>query len=417
MEDFMPATDEERAADIRAFYGLDEHVFDPSFLDENGLDTNGRHYVLSPGLLPKANSLENCATYFEYKVRNRLNTLSFSDPLKNAGPLEKEALKAAGLPLTEFSDGTWKINRNEAFPESRFFAEVGDQGSAMNVRRFYGLDEGSAAVFPKGRLPDDTVRMGATEFENQMRFHLNELTRWSRRAAGDEEAAALRAAGLPLIKRQDGKWNIDKKAALSESADSADKKNAESIMAFYGLDGKSPAVGDRGVLPSKYKGQGVSADEKSTRERLYNLTRLDRKGAGECETAALRAAGFIVTKNKKGGYSIDREATRKAYRDRSSSSQVVGLSQGVGDTSITASAGSSSYPVSASSWGTSAVQDSAGQTGGFGYPMNPVQAWPHQLIAQGYTRAGSSSQAGPSSYEVPPSHQQAGRQSKRGPKK
>ncbi|MDX3372310.1 hypothetical protein PV387_41160 [Streptomyces sp. ME02-6987-2C] len=419
MEDFMP-TDEERAADVRAFYGLDEHVFDENFLDADGLDANGRHYVLSIGVHPKSIKKKDCATYFEYKVRNRLNDLLRTDRNGSAGSLEKAAVVAAGLPVTERPDGTWNINKEAVVTESRFLQDIDDQGRAMDVRAFYGLDEGSTAIFPKGYLPVETVRPGATQFEINMRRHLSKLTRPKQCTAGSREAAALSEAGLPLIEHEDDKWSIDRKTARSESdliADVTDQRNAESVLAFYGLDGKSEAIGERGVLPEKRAGRGAGPGEISTRNRLNNLTQYNRKGAGLRETAALQAAGLSVTKNKLGGYSIDREATRKAYLDRSNSSQVVGLSQGMGEMSIAAPAGSSSYPVSMSAWDTSAVQDSAGQTGGFGYPMNPAgPAREYLPIDQGYTQAGSQSQAGPSSYEGPPSHQQAGRQRKRGPK-
>ncbi|WP_267717338.1 hypothetical protein [Streptomyces sp. CoH17] len=415
----MPATDEERAADLRAFYGLDSHVFDPRFLDANGLDVNGRHYVLSPGVFPTQAAQEDCATHFEYKVRNRLRNLTQIDRSKNAGPLEKAALVAAGLPLTEHRDGTWNIDKEAVYTEARFLKDIEDQGNAINVRKFYGLNAGSTAILPKGYLPIGTARPNATQVEIDMRFHLNELAS-RRHTAGKYEAAALRAAGMPMIEYGDDRWIIDKKAARKESAliaDAEDKRNAESIMAFYGLDGKSPAIGERGVLPSKDAASDASEDEKSMREHLHKLARRDLKGAGPQVKAALEAAGLKVTKNKHGGYSIDKRATSKAYRDRPKSSQVAGLSQGMGQMSIAAPVAPSSYPVSVSSWDTSAMQGSAGHTGGFGYPVNPAgPAWEYLPTDQRYTQAGSSSQAGPSSYGGPPSHQQAGRQSKRGPK-
>lgn len=255
-------TDEERAADVRAFYGLDEHFFDENFLDANGLDANGRKWVLSAPLLPVQ------------------------------------------------------------------------------------------------RAPE-----GASDFEVRMRTWLPGLTK---HGAGPLTAAALEEAGLPLKPGPNGKWKIDKDKAHKERdlvADDLDQQNADRVRKFYGLDGKSPALADWGCLPSGVAPKGATAFHKAMLERLHNLTRSDRS-AGKWEKEALEAAGLSVIENKKGGYSIDREATRAAYRNRIHSSQSDGFSQG-GAIPIAASVGSSSYPVSSSGWDPAALQNPAGRVGDF----------------------------------------------------
>ncbi len=320
-------TDEERAADVRAFYGLDEHVFDENFLDANGLDANGRKWVLSAPLLPVQKAPEG-ASDFEVRMRTWLPGLT----KHGAGPLTAAALEEAGLPLKPLPNGKWKIDKDKAHKESDVIEDSLDQQNADFVRAFYGLDGINPPLVERGYLPVKTAPKGVSAFNQRMRWWLYDLTRDNRDGAGPRTAAALEEAGLPLKPGPNGKWKIDKDKAHKERdlvADAVDQQNAGFVRAFYGLDGKSPALADWGCLPSGVAPKGATAFHKTMLERLHNLTRSDRS-AGKWEKEALEAAGLSVIENKKGGYSIDREATRAAYRNRIHSSQSDGFSQGGG---------------------------------------------------------------------------------------
>ncbi|MDX3372504.1 hypothetical protein PV387_42255 [Streptomyces sp. ME02-6987-2C] len=392
------STDQERAASVLAFYGL---------------DGSGNPAITPPGYLPSRQ--RKGASPAELEIRKRLYYLACGDA--SAKQLEAATLEKAQLPLIPLGNGKWKIDKAAARKEEDIIAENKDLQLAANVREFYGIDGQSTAIVSPGLVPNQTSSTSLSHFETYMRKHLYDLS-VGRVSAGRWEAEALQQAEIPLLQREDGKWIINIEEALTEKEAKeviADQENAAKVRAFYGIDGTTEAIGEWGVLPSEWSSPEASSLEKDMLLRLYKLS-YGESAAGELEAEALQEAGLPVIKNRKGKFFIDRDALKKASRQMTGASQDAGLSQGMGDMSIAPSPGSSSYPVSMSAWDTSAMQDSAGQTGGFDYPMNPVQTWPHLLIDQGYTQAGSSSQVGPSSYGGPPSHQHAGRPSKRGPK-
>ncbi|MFF0516959.1 hypothetical protein [Streptomyces sp. NPDC004250] len=187
---------------------------------------------------------------------------------------------------------------------------VTDEERARRVREFYGLDRSNPIIAP-GYLPA-APRQGVSRFERSMRQRLHDLARpASGVKAGEFEAAALRAAGLPLKKRENGGgYNIDRASALLESAARADDRDldhAAKVRTFYGLDGSTPIM-KRGHLPSPHAPQGASEFEKSMRQRLYNLTvPANGSRAGEFEAAALREAGLPLKPRANGdGYKIDK---------------------------------------------------------------------------------------------------------------
>ncbi len=327
------------------------------------------------------------------------------------GPLTAEALEQAGLPLKPRPNGKWNIDKDKAVKESDAIEDSLDQQNADFVRAFYGLDRINPPLAHWGCLPSRAAPQDASPFNRNMREWLYGLTRSDHGGAGPLTAEALEQAGLPLKPRPDGKWNIDKDKATKEwelVADDLDQQNADRVRKFYGLDGKSPALANWGCLPSKGAPKDASVFYIKALDRLHYLTQSTR-GARSREAKALEDAGMVLIATEQGGWSIDREATRAAYRARMNRSQVDGSSQGMGQVSIAASAGSSSYPVSSSGW------DPAGQVGGLasggGYPANPAPAGQHLPSNQGY--AVSSAQAGPAAYAGPPSQQQAGRPSRR----
>ncbi|MEV6941790.1 hypothetical protein AB0N07_07245 [Streptomyces sp. NPDC051172] len=184
-----------------------------------------------------------------------------------------------------------------------------DAERAAAVLAFYGLG-GSQAILAPGYLPSQHAPQGATEFEQSMRIRLDKLARDnSGYSAGPEEAAALRAAGLHLKERGNGKWGIDRTKVGSEAevkADAIDQQNAANVLAFYGLGG-SQAILAPGYLPSQSAPQGATEFEQSMRRRLDSLARENSKyRAGPEEAAALRAAGLHLKEREKGGWAIDR---------------------------------------------------------------------------------------------------------------
>ena len=269
MEGFMPATtDEQRAASVRAFYGLD-----------------GREPILAPGYLPSVNAPQG-AIKFERSMRNRLYDLTRGN--YGAGPLEAAALEEANLPLLQREDGRWKIDKDRAGKEVDVKADAIDQQNADTVRAFYGLD-GREPILAPGYLPNQRAPQGASKFEKSTRKRLKDLS--SNYGAGPLEAAALEEAKLPLLQREDGRWNIDKDRAGNEKdvkADAIDQQRADSVRAFYGLDGRVPVLA-RGYLPTGNAPQGASEFEKGMRKRLKDLTR-GNYGAGPLEAAALEEA-------------------------------------------------------------------------------------------------------------------------------
>ncbi|MEV4049435.1 hypothetical protein, partial [Streptomyces sp. NPDC049744] len=400
MESFMPKkpTDQERADSVLAFYGL---------------DGSGKPAIVPLGYLPLKR--HEGASRAELKMRRRLYDLARGET--SAKPLEATALGQAQLPLTPNGKDKWKIDKNTARTEEDLLAEEKDLNLAANVRAFYGIDGQTAATVAPGLVPNKSSSTSISRFETYTRRRLHDLST-GRVSAGRWEAEALQQAEIPMLPREDGKWIINKEAALTEKEANEvieDQENAAKIRNFYGIDEEAKAIGEWGVLPSRWAPSKASNFEKDIRLRLYQLSRGDRV-AGELEAEALQAAGLPVTPNQKGKFFIDGDALKKASQQMAGASQDAGLSQGMGDMSIAAPVNPSSFPVSMSAWDTSAVQDPMGRVGGssseIGYPMNTVPASFHLPPYQGYAPAGSSSQAGPSSY-AGSSSQHAEQQSKR----
>ncbi|NJP74979.1 hypothetical protein, partial [Streptomyces sp. C1-2] len=183
-----------RAADVRQFYGLD-----------------GSPPIVAPGYLPSVRAPQG-ASEFEKSMRRRLYDLTQEDSRYRAGPEEAAALREAGLPLLERGDKSI-IDKTKAGKETDVSAAVRDDLRAADVRQFYGLDGSPPIVAPR-YLPSAYAPRGASEFEKSTRKRLNNLAQeGSHHRAGRLEAAALRAAGLPLLERE-GKWIIDKNNAV-----------------------------------------------------------------------------------------------------------------------------------------------------------------------------------------------------------
>ncbi|MEU9222637.1 hypothetical protein AB0D47_39925 [Streptomyces sp. NPDC048376] len=401
MESFMPRhpPDQERAASVLAFYGL---------------DGSGKSPIVLPGYLPSRRYAGVSAA--ELRLRKRLYSLAYGDA--SAKQLEAAALEKAELPLTSHGKGKWKIDKKTARKETEFHAEEKDQDLAANVRAFYGIDGKTAAIVSPGLVPNSQPSTSLSRLETYMRGRLHDLSIGTA-SAGWREAEALQQAEIPLLQREDGKWIINIEEAMTEKEASEvleDQERAAKVRNFYGIDGTIDAIGDRGVLPNKWAPSKASSLEKDMRHRLYKLS-CGELDAGELEADALREAGLPVIKNYRGKFFIDRDALKKGSRQMAGGSQDAGLSQEMGDMSIAAPVNPLSYLVSMSAWDASAVQDPTGRVGGssseVGYPTNTVPASFYLPHYQGYAPAGSSSQAGPSSYAGSSSHQHAEQQSKR----
>ncbi|MEV4049526.1 hypothetical protein, partial [Streptomyces sp. NPDC049744] len=360
MESFMPkqSKDQERADSVLAFYGL---------------DGSGSPAIVPLGYLPSR--LREGAGRAELQLRKRLYDLTRGETC--AKPLEAAALGQAQLPLTPNGKDKWKIDKDTVRTEEDLRAEEKDLNLAANVRAFYGIDGQTAATVAPGLVPNQSSSTSLSKFETYMRKRLYDLS-VGKASAGRWEAEALQQAEIPLLPREDGKWIINKEAAMTEKEAKEvieDQENAARVRAFYGIDGETKAIGEWGVLPDRRSLPKASDFEKDMRRRLNKLSYGERD-AGELEAAALQAAGLPVTPNQKGRSFIDREALKKASQQMAGASQDAGVSQGMGDMSISAPVNPSSFPVSMSAWDTSAVQDPMGRVGGssseVGYPMNTV---------------------------------------------
>ncbi|MEV4049467.1 hypothetical protein, partial [Streptomyces sp. NPDC049744] len=339
------ASDRERAASVLAFYGL---------------DGSGSPAIVPPGYLPSRR--HEGAPSAEIQLRKRLYDLARNDA--SAKEWEAAALQQAGLPLISRGDGKWKIDKSAVSKEEDLRAEEKDQQLAMNVRAFYGIDGQTAATVAPGLVPNQPSR-GVDRFEAYMRRRLYDLSA-GKASAGRWEAEALQQAEIPMLQCEDGNWIINKEAAMTEKEAKEvieDQENAAKVKKFYGIDGKSVAIGEWGVPPSKWAPSKASSFEKTMRARLDRLSR-GENAVGELEAEALQAAGLPVIEKQKGKFFIDREALREAFRQMAGASQDAGLSQGMGDMSISAPVNPSSFPVSMSAWDTSAVQDPMGRVGG-----------------------------------------------------
>ncbi|MEU9413696.1 hypothetical protein AB0E08_49560, partial [Streptomyces sp. NPDC048281] len=367
--------DRQRAADVRAFYGLD-----------------GSAPILARGYLPSGRVPEG-AGELEKSMRVRLTDLM--DSRYGARSEEAAALQDAALPLIQIEgkDGQWNIDRAQARKEAEIKAEDMDRQRAAAVRAFYGLD-GSTPILAPGYLPSGRVPEGAGELEKRMRVRLTELTD-SRYGARSEEAAALQDAALPLIQIEGkhGRWHIDRAQARKEAeikAEDMDRQRAADVRAFYGLDGSTP-IPARGYLPSGRVPEGAGELEKRMWLRLNGLTQISNS-AGPEEAAALREAGLSLKPVEGNGnrWTIVRVPVGQPLNPVSDSrnlhdpgghsthgagSQIAALSQGMA-MSLTAPAVPSSYDAGLLGWDASVVQPpvamSGGFTGGGGYPGNPV---------------------------------------------
>ncbi len=267
-------TDEQRAAAVRTFYGLD-----------------GSDPILAPKYLP-SKRVPQGASRFESSMRSRLDHLARESDERYAGPLEAAALREAQLPLKERGDG-WCIDRAAASTEAEAKAVALDLQKADAVRTFYGLD-GSDPILARGYLPSEYAPQGASESEISTRSRLASLAKTkTKHNAGPYEAAALQQAQIPVKQVESGRWIIDKDLAGKESqvkAEAIDRQNAAAVRTFYGLDGSEPIL-DKGSLPGRRMPRDASEFEISTRNRLYYLTReSDGSKAGPHEAAALQDA-------------------------------------------------------------------------------------------------------------------------------
>ncbi|MEU5629855.1 hypothetical protein [Streptomyces tendae] len=409
------AIDQQRADDVRTFYGLDGSV-----------------PILAPGIRPSKHAPED-ASEFEKSMRLRLDDLARHNNHTTAGSEEAIALEAAGLPLKQNDNGKWSIDKAKARSEVEVKADAVDQQRADDVRAFYGLD-GSIPIVAPGYRPSSHAPEDASEFEIRMRKRLAHLTADSpQTTAGPKEAIALEAAHLPLKQNDNGKWSIDKAKARSEvevKADAVDQQRAESVRAFYGLDGSIPIVAP-GYRPNSHAPEGASEFEKRMRKRLDHLTR-DSSGitAGPEEAAALKAANLLLKEHDNGKWNIDNATPNQQQAPQNpvsvhgydpaqgAISQVAALSQGMEQMSVTVPA-DAPLPADWPAWNTLAAQEPAYGVSDFsdggGYPTNPVTAGPYLASNYGYSHAGQSSYTGSSPYfERPPSR--ADRPSKRGRK-
>ncbi|MCW7944294.1 hypothetical protein AAW14_20210 [Streptomyces hygroscopicus] len=138
------------------------------------------------------------------KVGQRLHNLL--KPTYRAGDGQAQALQEAGIPLVPRPGGGWRIDPSVR-RASPINAEAADMRNARAIRCLYGLDGTPAkacrGVLPAVRVTVDVPGHGTVKVGQRLRNLLNPTYR-----AGDGQAQALQEAGIPLVPRPGGGWNV-----------------------------------------------------------------------------------------------------------------------------------------------------------------------------------------------------------------
>ncbi|MFL4910586.1 hypothetical protein ACJ6WF_47710 [Streptomyces sp. MMS24-I2-30] len=235
----------------------------------------------------------------EVKARRRMHDLLKPD--RRASAAEVEVLREAGIPLLPRENGGFCIDRgvervsDEAAAVARF-------DSAVAIAELYGLTEGSSALVPHGVLPTQS-RKGAPEGEARARRRMHNLLKPDCKASA-AEVEVLREAGIPLLRRQDGGFCIDRgvERVSDEAAAVAGFDSAVAIAELYGLTEGSSALVPRGVLPT-WSRKGAPAGEARARRRMHDLLKPGRR-ASAAEERVLREAGIPLLPREDGGFYI-----------------------------------------------------------------------------------------------------------------
>ncbi|MFL4910588.1 hypothetical protein ACJ6WF_47720 [Streptomyces sp. MMS24-I2-30] len=315
--------------------------------------TEGSSALVPRGVLPTQS--RKGAPEGEARARQRMHHLLKPDCKASAA--EERVLREAGIPLLPRQDGGFCIDRgvervsDEAAAVARF-------DSAVAIAELYGLREGSSALVPHGVLPTQS-RKGAPEGEARARRRMHDLLKSDCKASAAEERV-LREAGIPLRRREDGGFCIDRgvERVSDEAAAVARFDSAVAITELYGLTEGSSALVPRGVLPTQSR-KGAPAGEARARRRMHHLLKPDFK-ASAAEERVLREAGIRLLPREDGGFYIDPGVERES-----------GVKMRVGSSAVPALLSGQWRPVAAS------VSP---------LPVAAVPAWPEQL-ATGTTGA------------------------------
>ncbi|WP_265565416.1 hypothetical protein [Streptomyces hygroscopicus] len=180
-------SDMTNAVAIRCLYGLD--------------GTPGKARC---GVLPAPSVTVDVPGHGRVNIGQRLNDLL--RPASKVGNGEAQALQQAGIPLVQRPEGGWRID--PSVPRTRqISAESTDTINAMAIRCLYGLD-GTPAGESRGVLPAARVTVHVPGHGTvNIGGRLHNLLK-PQRKAGEGEAQALWEAGIPLVQRPEGGWNI-----------------------------------------------------------------------------------------------------------------------------------------------------------------------------------------------------------------
>ncbi|MFL4910813.1 hypothetical protein ACJ6WF_48935 [Streptomyces sp. MMS24-I2-30] len=179
----------------------------------------------------------------------------------------------------------------------------GRDQSAAGIRALYFPQDGSLPLVPRGVLPTQS-RKGAPEGEARARRRMHNLLKPDCKASA-AEVEVLRDAGIPLLRRQDGGFCIDRgvERVSDEAAAVARFDSAVAIAELYGLTEGSTALVPHGVLPTQSR-KGAPEREAKARQRMNNLLKPGYR-ASPAEEEVLREAGIPLLPRENGGFYID----------------------------------------------------------------------------------------------------------------
>ncbi|MEU9454330.1 hypothetical protein [Streptomyces sp. NPDC048277] len=278
----------ERATSIAMLYGL----------------APGSSALVPLGMLPTR--FRKGADASENAARQRMHDLL--DPEHGlASDGEVEVLGRAGIPLLPRPKGGFHID-----PRVRRVSEEAASSarveSATSIAMLYGLAPGSSAFVPYGMLPTQS-RKGADASENAARHRTHDLLKSKYRASA-AEVEVLGRAGIPLLPRPKGGFNIDPKVprVSEEAASLAGVERATSMAMLYGLAPGSSALVPYGMLPTQSR-KGADASENAARQRTHDLLQLEHL-ASAAEVEVLGRAGIPLLPRPNGGLHIDPKVPR-----------------------------------------------------------------------------------------------------------
>ncbi|MFL4910812.1 hypothetical protein ACJ6WF_48930 [Streptomyces sp. MMS24-I2-30] len=175
--------------------------------------------------------------------------------------------------------------------------------SAAGIRALYFPQDGSLPLVPRGVLPT-LRRKGVPEGEARARRRMHNLLKPDCKASA-AEVEVLRDAGIPLLRRQDGGFCIDRgvERVSDEAAAVARFDSAVAIAELYGLTEGSSALVPHGVLPTQSR-KGAPEGEVKARQRMNNLLKPGYR-ASPAEVEVLREAGIPLLPRENGGFYID----------------------------------------------------------------------------------------------------------------